>query len=81
MKISNQAILLSLLALGLGACSEDNPWGSQRGKGSIDLKLSASADVKDAIPVLRSGAPELMAPDAADFAISLRNMDTDQDLT
>lgn len=62
MKISNQAILLSLLALGLGACSEDNPWGSQRGKGSIDLKLSASADVKDAIPVLRSGAPELMAP-------------------
>lgn len=81
MKISNQAILLSLLALGLGACSEDNPWGTQRGKGGIDLKLSASADVKDAIPVLRSGAPELMAPDAADFAISLRDMDTDQVLT
>ena len=81
MKISNQAILLSLVALGLGACSEDNPWANQRGKGGIDLTLSASADVKDAIPVVRSGVPELVAPDAADFAISLRNMDTDQVLT
>lgn len=77
MKIRNQAILLSLVALGLGACSEDNPWASQRGKGGIDLKLSASADVKDAIPLVRSGAPELVAPDAANFAIELRNMETD----
>ncbi|MDE5663074.1 MAG: DUF4493 domain-containing protein [Muribaculaceae bacterium] len=77
MKIRNQAILLSLVALGLGACSEDNPWASQRGKGGIDLKLSASADVKDAIPLVRSGVPELAAPDAANFAIELRNMETD----
>lgn len=78
MKISNQAFLLALVALGFGACSEDNPWGLDRGQGGIDLKLSASANVKDAIPVVRSGAPELEAPDVADFAISLRSMETDQ---
>lgn len=78
MKISNQAFLLALVALGFGACSEDNPWGLDRGQGGIDLKLSASANVKDAIPVVRSGAPELVAPDVADFAISLRSMETDQ---
>lgn len=78
MKIRNQAILLSLVALGLGACSEDNPWALDRGKGKIDLQLSANADVKDALPIVRSGAPELSAPDVANFAIELRNMDTDQ---
>ncbi|MDE6558347.1 MAG: DUF4493 domain-containing protein, partial [Muribaculaceae bacterium] len=48
------------------------------GKGGIDLKLSTSVEVTDAIPVVRSGAPELEAPDAADFAIELRDIDTDQ---
>ncbi|MDE6811846.1 MAG: DUF4493 domain-containing protein [Muribaculaceae bacterium] len=81
MKIFKEAILLSLLAIGLGACSEDNPWAGGRGKGGIDLKLSASADVEDAIPVVRSGAPELEAPDVADFAVELRNLDTDQNRT
>lgn len=78
MKILKEAILLSLVALGLGACSEDNPWVGSRGKGGIDLKLSANADVQDALPVVRSGAPELVAPDVSAFAVELRNMDTDE---
>ncbi len=73
-----RAILLSVVALGLGACSEDNPWSQQRGMGGIDLKLTASADVKDATPVVRADVPALVAPEAADFAISLRNLDTDE---
>lgn len=78
MKIRNQLFLLSLAALGLGACSEDNPWASGRGEGKIDLQLSASADIKDALPIVRAGAPDLIAPDASDFAISLKNLDTDE---
>ena len=41
MKIFREALLLSLAALALGSCSEDNPWANGRGKGGIDLKLSA----------------------------------------
>lgn len=76
MKFCKQAILLSVAALGLGACSDENPWGLQQGEGGISLKLSASADVKDAIPVLRSGAPTLEAPDVANFGVSLTNLST-----
>lgn len=76
MKFCKQAILLSVVALGLGACSDENPWGLQQGEGGISLKLSASADVKDAIPVLRSGAPTLEAPDVANFGVSLTNLST-----
>ncbi|MBD5385032.1 DUF4493 domain-containing protein [bacterium] len=78
MKIFREALLLSLAALALGSCSEDNPWANGRGKGGIDLKLSASADVQDALPMVRSGAPELNAPDVADFGIRLTNLDTDE---
>lgn len=81
MKIRNQAVLLALAAFGLVSCSDDNPWAGQRGQGGIDLKLSASADVKDALPLTRAGSPELSAPDAADFAIELKNLDTDQTYT
>ena len=77
MKIRKEAILLAIAALGLGGCSEDNPWAGNRGQGGIDLKLAASADVEDALPVTRAGVPELYAPDIEDFAISLRNLDTD----
>lgn len=80
MKIVREALLLSILAMVLGGCSEDNPWSGSQGKGGIDLQLSASADVTDAIPVVRSGMPELVAPDVEDFGIELRNMDTDQSM-
>lgn len=78
MKILKEAFLVSLAALSLASCSEDNPWAGDRGKGRIDLKLSANADVKDALPIVRAGAPELIAPDPADFAIELKNLDTDE---
>lgn len=77
MKISYQAVLLSAMALFLGACSEDNPWMND-GEGGISLRLSPSAEVKDAIPMLRGDAPMLEAPDAADFSISLTNLSTDE---
>lgn len=81
MKHLTEAVLLSLVALGFGACSEDNPWAGSRGKGGIDLRLAATADVEDAVPMVRAGAPELTAPDVADFAIELKNLDTDQVVT
>lgn len=77
MKISYQAVLLSAMALALGACSEDNPWQSD-GEGGISLRLSASADVKDAIPMLRADAPALEAPSPSDFSISLKNLVTEE---
>lgn len=77
MKLTYQAALLSALALGMSACSIDTPWGND-GEGGISLRLSASADVKDAIPVLRSDAPALEAPDVADFSVSLTNLSTSE---
>lgn len=77
MKLSYQAVLLSALAVAMGACSEDNPWMSE-GEGGIALRLSASADVKDAIPVLRSEVPSLEAPSPSDFSISLTNLTTEE---
>ncbi len=76
MKIKNQAIVLSVFALLFASCSEDN-WIGGKGHGGIDLKLTASAEVTDALPIMRSGGPELVAPDASDFAIELLNLDTE----
>lgn len=77
MKISYQAILLSAMAIGLCACSEDAPWSAQ-GEGGISLRLSASADVKDALPILRGEAPALVAPEASAFSVSLTNLATSE---
>ncbi len=77
MKVTYQALLLTAMACGLGACSVDTPWGAE-GEGGINLRLSASADVKDAIPMLRSEAPVLEAPDAEDFSVSLTNLATSE---
>ncbi|MDE6272967.1 MAG: DUF4493 domain-containing protein [Muribaculaceae bacterium] len=77
MKVTYQALLLTAVAFGFGACSVDTPWGAE-GEGGINLRLSASADVKDAIPMLRSEAPVLEAPDAEDFSVSLTNLATSE---
>lgn len=76
MKLSYQALLLSAVAFGMCACSADTPWGNG-GEGKIALRLTASADVKDAIPVLRS-APALEAPSTSDFSVSLTNLVTSE---
>lgn len=77
MKHCKEALLLALAVAGLASCSDDNPWvGKERG--GINLHLDASADVTDAAANVRAGAPELVAPDVADFAIELRDMDTDR---
>ncbi len=76
MKVRNQLLFLSAIGMGLVGCSVENPWSDSAGEGGITLKLETSADVKDAIPVLRSGAPALEVPSAADFAISLENLST-----
>ena len=79
MKFCKEAILLGVVALGFGACSDDNPWSGNAGEGGIALKLSASTDVKDAIPVLRSGTQTLEAPDTQNFGISLTNLSTEEE--
>lgn len=77
MKLTLTKVALGLALVGLASCANEAPWGNgSRGKGVINLKLTADADVKDALPSVRAGAPELMAPDIADFSIELRNLDT-----
>lgn len=75
MKLCNQMLLMGLIAMGLGACSDENPWIGSEGQGGISLQLSSSADVKDALPLVRA-VPGLEAPDAELFAIKLLNNDT-----
>lgn len=77
MKSINQAILLSVVAAGLGACSVETPWGND-GEGGISLRLSASADVKDAIPMLRSEVPALEVPEIEDFSVKLTDLSTSE---
>lgn len=79
MKQTFRNVALGLALCGLVSCANEAPWGNgNRGKGRIDLQLTADADVKDALPKVRAGAPELMVPDVADFSIEMRNIDTDQ---
>lgn len=80
MKLTYQAVLLSAIGLGLGSCSIDTPW-TETGTGGISLRLSASADVTDAIPVLRGEAPSLEAPETEAFSIKLTNIATGETKT
>lgn len=78
MKLTLGNLALGLALCGLASCANEAPWSGGQGKGGIDLKLTADADVKDALPSVRAGAPELTAPDVANFSIEMRNLDTDQ---
>ncbi|MDE6548401.1 MAG: DUF4493 domain-containing protein, partial [Muribaculaceae bacterium] len=79
MKLTLKKAAFGLALFGIASCANEAPWGNgSRGKGGIDLKLTADAEVKDALPSVRAGAPELVAPDVADFSIEMRNLDTDQ---
>lgn len=71
MRLTNQALLLSAAAVVLVSCSDDNPWKGQAGMGGIHLELTADGNVKDAIPVLRSGSTAPDVPDASEFSIVL----------
>ncbi|MDE5998377.1 MAG: DUF4493 domain-containing protein [Muribaculaceae bacterium] len=82
MKLTLKNAAFALALCGLASCANEAPWGNgSRGKGGIDLKLTADADVKDALPSVRAGAPELVAPDVAAFSISMLNLDTEQEQT
>jgi len=75
MKLINHGILFGALALGLVACSDEAPWGEgAQGEGGINLRLSTSADVSDAAPMLRS-AETLVAPAVESFGIRLEKED------
>lgn len=72
-------VAFGLTLVGLASCSNEAPWATGgKSKGDISLWLSADVDVKDALPVVRAGVPELIAPDVDDFAIELRDNDTDK---
>lgn len=82
MKLTLKNAAFSLALCCLASCANEAPWGNgSRGKGGIDLKLTADAEVKDALPSVRGEAPELVAPDVADFAIKMLNLDTEQEQT
>ena len=71
-------VALGLALCGLASCANEAPWGNgTRGKGGVALKLTANADVKDALPSVRAGAPELVAPDVDGFSVEMLNLDTD----
>lgn len=76
MKIRKQAILLSVCALTLASCSDDNPWGLHDGEGAIRLSLATDGEVKDAVPLLRSQGSAPDVPETSEFAIRLTKTST-----
>ncbi len=79
MKLTFKNVAFGLALVGLASCANEAPWGNgNRGKGAINLKLTADTAVEDALPSVRAGAPELVAPDVADFSIKMYNLDTEQ---
>lgn len=78
MNLTFKSVALGLALCGLASCASEAPWGDgSRGKGGVDLKLTADAEVKDALPTVRAGAPALVVPDVAYFSIEMHNLDTD----
>lgn len=75
------------LAIGLGGCSDENPWGnSSNEKGSISLNLTTDSGIETAKPVFRSEEDEvterpgdlssyIYVPKTSDFSIRLEKSD------
>ncbi len=75
MKLLYQSVLLGVVSLGLVACSEENPWNNYAaGEGKVQLSLTSSSEVFDAVPVSRATV-ELEAPDAEAFKIRMEKKD------
>lgn len=66
-------ILLSAVALSLGACSDENPWQGDAGQGGISLRLTPSGQIRDARST-RAG-DDLRVPEAGEFSVSLTKLD------
>lgn len=76
------------LAIGLGGCSDENPWGnSSNEKGSISLNLTTDSNIKTAKPLFRSEEDEntpdpnhlstyCVVPSPEDFSIKLEKSTT-----
>lgn len=78
MKITLKNVALGLAICGLVSCANEAPWSNGiQGKGGVNLKLTADADVKDAMPSVRAGEPELVAPDVSYFSVEMLNLDTE----
>ena len=67
MKLLHYGFLLVGAALGLAACSEDNPWMNSDGEGGILPLVNADSHVKDAIPTRATA----MTPDVQEFGLKL----------
>lgn len=75
-------LLGASMTVGLGACSQDNPWeNSSDAEGSINLNLQASGDVKEAIPAVAKNTraqetlDELYVPQPEEFRLELTKID------
>lgn len=71
MKLLHYGFLLVGAALGLAACSEDNPWMNSDGEGGILPLVNADSHVKDAIPTRATA----MTPDVQEFGLKLTKAD------
>lgn len=71
MKRLHYGFLLVGAALGLAACSEDNPWMNSDGEGGILPLVNADSHVKDAIPTRATA----MTPDVQEFGLKLTKAD------
>lgn len=71
MKLLHYGFLLVGAALGLAACSEDNPWMNSDGEGGILPLVNADSHVKDAIPTRATA----MTPDIQEFGLKLTKAD------
>ncbi|MCM1152033.1 MAG: DUF4493 domain-containing protein [Muribaculum sp.] len=73
MKLKNQILVLVAVAAGLSACSDENPWGLEKGSGGLSLQLTTDSSVTDARP--RTRAEGFSAPAAEDFSVKLEKTD------
>lgn len=67
-------LLLSVVALSLGACSDENPWQGNAGQGGISLRLTPSGRIRDA-RATRAGDDLFIVPEASAFSVSLTKLD------
>lgn len=64
-------MLCVALLTGLTACNDDNPWQYSEGEGGIIAKVTADANVRDAIPT----RAQALAPDVSEFGLKLTKND------
>lgn len=80
MKHQNRALMIAVLAAGLTACSDENPWATADGEGKLTVSVTTDTDItvgvpRKAVPGTRAAGTDTNAPEASAFSIKLEKSD------